>query len=216
MKTAPEIIKKLVILADGDFPVHPEPLEKLKSADIIVCCDGAVMNLAGKGITPDAIVGDMDTLDSKLQSKYSSIIHKFPDQESNDLTKAFLYSLTLRPSSVAILGATGKREDHTVGNISLLAEYVCRTDIPVEIYTDYGKFIALKKSSSVCVAAGTQISVFAFGENICVESEGLKYPLKDVVFDSWWKGTLNESSSGTISLKFGHGTLVLFIAYQKQ
>ena len=45
------------------------------------------------------------------------------DQETNDLTKAVNYVKTLGFREVLILGATGRREDHTLGNISLLAQF---------------------------------------------------------------------------------------------
>ncbi len=209
-----EKVKNAVILADGEFPIHQIPLGLLRGADLIVCCDGAVKKLEGTGIIPDAVVGDMDTLENELIEKYCSVIHKDPDQESNDLTKAFKYTLSHKPVSISILGATGKREDHTIGNISLLAEYASTTEIPVAIYTDYGVFTAMKKSGCFKAAIGDQISLFAFGSDVRIESEGLKYPLKGVVFDSWWKGTLNEVSSKLVRLNISNGTVIIFTLYK--
>lgn len=40
---------------------------------------------------------------------------------------------------IDILGATGKREDHTLGNISLLFDYM-RQGLDVTMQTDYGSF----------------------------------------------------------------------------
>ena len=208
-------VKKAVILADGEFPLHKVPLELLKGADLLVCCDGAVKKLEGTGIIPDAIVGDMDTLEAELIDKYRSIIHKDPDQESNDLTKAFKYTLSHQPGSISIIGATGRREDHTIGNISLLAEYASMTEIPIAIYTDHGIFTPMKESGCIKTAPGTRISLFAFGSDVRIESEGLKYPLKGVVFDSWWKGTLNEASSEFVRLNISNGTVILFTLYRE-
>lgn len=205
--------KKLVILADGEFPSHPVPLGILREADILVCCDGAVKNLEGTGIEPDAIVGDMDTLDSQSMIRYSSIIHKDPEQESNDLTKAFNYSLSLGPCCISITGATGRREDHTIGNISLLAEYVKKSKVPVTMYTDWGSFTAYTKSCTLNLPAGSRISLFGVGDDLRIESKGLKYPLKEVIFDNWWKGTLNETLSEKVELDISGGTVIVFVLY---
>ena len=117
--------KKIAILADGTYPRAQYPLEILAQADIVICCDASVEKL--KGREPNFIVGDMDTLSPTLQEKYSDIIHKSSCQETNDLTKSFSFALGLISSAesgeINILGATGCREDHSLGNISLLAEY---------------------------------------------------------------------------------------------
>ncbi|MCK9305001.1 MAG: thiamine diphosphokinase [Bacteroidales bacterium] len=205
--------RKLVIVADGEFPSHPVPLRIIRDADIVVCCDGAIRHLEGIGRHADAIVGDMDSLDSERMEKYSPIIHKDPDQESNDLTKSFNYSLALNPGSIAIAGATGRREDHTLGNISLLAEYAKKSDIPITMYTDWGYFTPYTKDCSLRIPPGTQISLFGIGESVKIESRGLKYPLKEVVFDNWWKGTLNEALTGQVELDINGGIVIVFVLY---
>ena len=140
-KTSSNAAKKaplrIVIFCDGDFPTARRPLEILKGAaggkGIIVACDGTVVNLVKHGISPDFIVGDMDTLSAANRKKYSDIIIKNPDQETNDQTKSFEFAMGLIEQQILfdlttsfeiyLLGTTGKREDHTLGNISLLADY---------------------------------------------------------------------------------------------
>lgn len=206
-------MKNVVILADGEFPEHPSVLELLESSDTIVCCDGAAENLITFGIIPYAIVGDMDSLDRDLQVKYKALIHADSDQETNDLTKAFHYTLTLNPEKIIILGATGAREDHTLGNISLIADYIKMSDAEVEMHTNFGKFLAINKGTTFILPVGSSISVFAIDTNIRITSKGLKYPLDNVVFDSWWKGTLNETTEESVTLDFESGRVILYIAY---
>lgn len=207
-------MKTYVILADGDFPKHPAAVELLRSASGIVCCDGAAARLIEHGIVPDAIVGDMDSLHEDFQQQYREIIHRDPDQETNDLTKAFEYTLTLSPDKIYILGATGLREDHTLGNISLLVSYSEKTIIPVEMYTDYGKFFSVEGDTEIALKTGDQISLFALDPQTRIISEGLKFPLREVIFDSWWKGTLNEASSDIVRLRINRGKAIVFQPFQ--
>ena len=51
-----------VIVANGRFPSAELPLRLLKEAKTIIACDGAVKTLYEKGIHPDAIVGDLDSI----------------------------------------------------------------------------------------------------------------------------------------------------------
>ena len=112
-----------VIVANGRFPSAELPLRLLKEAKTIIACDGAVKTLYEKGIHPDAIVGDLDSIPAGLRERYADRIHHVEDQEINDLTKSVRFAHTQGYREVLILGATGLREDHTLGNISLLIDY---------------------------------------------------------------------------------------------
>ena len=112
-----------VIVADGSFPVHPIPLDILDKAEVIVCCDGSAENLIRYGLFPDAIVGDMDSLSNDLKERFADRVYVDDGQETNDLTKTVLWCHESGYDDLVIIGAGGKREDHTIGNISLLVEY---------------------------------------------------------------------------------------------
>ena len=204
----------MVILANGSFPTHPIALSLLRFAEYIICCDGSAAKLLNAGIKPNAIVGDIDSLSVALQAQYSSIIHKSADQESNDLTKAVLYAIDQNPASIAILGATGLREDHTIGNISLLSHYRTITDIDITLYTDTGKFIPITATTTITTPAGSKVSIFSLDPDIHIVSNGLLYPLDKVVFDSWWKATLNQTTTDHFELIFETGKrVIIYIAY---
>lgn len=104
--------KHVVILADGNFPQTAYPLSLLHKADVIICCDGAIVKLLKyTNLQADYIVGDMDTLDEENKRRFKDIIHHNPDQETNDQTKAVQHLHTLGMRRIAIVGATGKREE---------------------------------------------------------------------------------------------------------
>lgn len=190
--TLPSINKntETVILANGKFPQHQIPLALLDNCTNLVSCDGATNTLVETNRTPDAIVGDCDSLSKKNQVRFGSIIHQISEQETNDLTKAVNYCTSKNWKDIIILGATGKREDHTIGNISLLCEYMQIADI--KMVTDYGVFVAINSNSIFESYKGQQVSLFCLDpEPISVD--GLVYPIKDKVFNRWWQATLNES-----------------------
>lgn len=204
---------EIIILANGDFPTHPTPLGLLRSGLRIVCCDGAAQRLISSGIVPDVIIGDMDSLDSGMQEIYSERIIRVSSQETNDLTKAFIHSLTLQPLKIHILGATGYREDHTLGNISLLSQYQENTSTEIEMITNTGKFIPISKTHTFHAPAGSSVSVFSLDSDIKISSSGLQYPLDEVVFDSWWKATLNVTVKNHFTLNFVKGRVIVYIAF---
>ena len=199
----------IVILADGQFPATEYPLQLLHNANAIVCCDNSVTKLLkNTSLQPTHIVGDMDSLSAENKQHFKDIIHKSPDQQTNDLTKAFEFTLTLNPTHIYILGATGYREDHTLGNISLLAQYA-QTFPNIEIITDYGIFTAHFNSCTIECKPKQQISIFAFDPTLKIKSKGLVYPTNNVTFDLWYKATLNEAVSNSFELEFNHPSGVL-------
>ena len=60
-----------VILANGEYPSHPLPLQMLKNAEFVVCCDGAANEYILRGHTPDVIIGDGDSLSPEYKELFS-------------------------------------------------------------------------------------------------------------------------------------------------
>ena len=197
-----------VIIAAGDYPVHETPLRILSEAKTVVCCDSAAERYLSEGGTPTAIVGDGDSLSNELKEKYAHLWHQVTEQETNDLSKAVHYLMRQGIKHIAIVGATGKREDHTLGNISLLIEYM-RQGAEVQMFTDFGVFIPCRGESTFSVSVGQQISIFNFGATD-IKSKGLKYPIYD--FTNWWQGTLNEATATEVTIA-ANGDYLIYIAY---
>ncbi|MDE6555543.1 MAG: thiamine diphosphokinase [Duncaniella sp.] len=197
-----------VIIDAGTFPTSPIPLAMLSACGKIVCCDGAADGFISRGYTPWRIVGDCDSLSSMTLERYSDIVRRFPDQETNDQTKAVRYLSSKGVRRIAILAATGKREDHTLGNITLLPNYL-RDGIDARIFTDYGVFIPCSSTRTFHCPAGTKVSIFNFGAT-GMRSDDLRYPIRD--FDSLWQGTLNETLREDFTIEC-EGPYIVFINY---
>lgn len=203
---------KTVILANGTFPVHTVPLARLREADLIVCCDGAAEKLVAHGLEPGIIIGDLDSVSPELKDRYRKILVQDFDQETNDLTKAVNWCIAAGIGEVTIVGATGIREDHTLGNISLLADYSGKID--AVMLTDTGCFRVYDRSVTIDSQPGQQVSLFSLDPSLKVTSTGLKYPLHNLTLHSWWRGTLNEAEGTKFSLEFEGGKLILFLQYK--
>jgi len=201
-----------VILADGSFPVHEIPLKYLKDAEHIICCDGSAESLVMAGMEPEAIVGDLDSLTTNLRRRFSDRLFKDSEQDTNDLTKAVRWCIKRGYKEIVILGATGKREDHTIGNISLLADYI--KDVDVIMVTDTGIFIPLLKGSEISSFPGQQVSVFSIEPGTEITSYGLRYPLDHSRIKNWWYATLNEATGENFSLEFEEGQVIVYLKFK--
>jgi thiamine pyrophosphokinase len=107
---------------------------------------------------------------------------------------------------IAIIGATGKREDHTLGNISLLIDYL-RAGADVRTYTDYGIFIPCRSTRTFPSHPGQQVSIINFTAH-GLHGKELVYPLSD--FTNWWQGTLNECTGTEFTIE-AEGEYLVFV-----
>ena len=213
--------KRVVIICDGNFPKTEYPRYLIRTADFIICCDGALMKflrnskaIFGEARLPDIVTGDMDTLSAAMQKKYADIIVKEDEQEHNDQTKAVRWALSNLDGieSICILGATGGRADHTIGNISLLMEYTRMFDMGdmnLEMVTDNETIFPITDSTEFDCGTGRQVSIFSPDNSLRIKSEGLAFPTEDVVFDNWWKATLNKATQDTVKLELNHPSIAL-------
>ena len=178
----------VVIVANGEFPTHPIPLEVLEHARHIVACDGAISHVP----QAEAVVGDGDS----VPAEYHNRLFQIDEQEDNDLTKATRYCLNKGWKRIAYLGCTGLREDHTLGNIGLLMRYYRKMGVEGIMFTDYGFFTPAYGNRTFQSEKGKQVSIFNFG---CrqLTSEGLRW--NSYAYDEWWQGTLNEALGDSFS-----------------
>ncbi|MCL2739235.1 MAG: thiamine diphosphokinase [Bacteroidales bacterium] len=207
----PVPVAPVVVLANGDFPSHPIPLFLLEQAQTIVCCDGAAQKLTAYGKEPDYIAGDMDSLAPELFERFRERIVSSSCQETNDLTKAVHLCRQKGYPHIHILGATGGREDHTIANISLLADYA--QSLRADMITDRGIFIPLLGEQEIATRPDMQLSVFSLDPDVSLQASGLKYPIDNLRFDSWWTGSLNQATGDRCSFKFDKGRLLVFLSW---
>ena len=158
-----------VVLANGEYPTAPLPLQILADAPYVVCCDGGADEYIRNGHTPNLIIGDGDSISEENRKKYGHLLHRIAEQETNDQTKAVNYLLSQGKRRIAIVGATGKREDHTLGNISLLMDYM-RAGADVRTYTDHGIFIPCRNTCTFTCQPGQQVSIINFKPTNCMDS----------------------------------------------
>lgn len=215
--------KTVIIICDGQFPKTEYPRYLIRTADYIICCDGALKKfiryspaIFGEERLPDLVIGDMDTLSESLQKKHADIIIKENEQDHNDQTKAVRWALNNISdiANIYILGSTGGRADHTIGNLSLLMEYTRMFDIGeinVEAITDEGTIFAVNDTVEFDCGTGRSVSIFSPDSTLRIKSAGLEYQTEDVVFDNWWKATLNKAAQDNVRLEFNHPSMALII-----
>lgn len=229
-------MKTAVIVCNGEFPKKEYPRYLIKTADLVICCDSArnVARLEALGRTPDLLVGDMDSTPAKVRERMAGRVVSVEEQDDNDLAKAFALLRERYPevSEIHILGAGGKNEAHTVGNLGWLMEWERRSlaetglglaarGINVDMVSDWSTAFAVSPTAAndttslepveLFVGEGRRISFFATDPELRISSQGLQWPLDGVDLTQWWGATLNRASTPAISLRFNKKSPLLVI-----
>ena len=196
-------MKRTAILANGDFPREGGVAWNiLANAERVVACDGAAdAYFAHFQKYPALIVGDLDSFSPSPSSAGASspscggaFLRRIPEQDTNDLAKAVMVCRENGWTAPVILGATGKRDDHTLGNI------MRAFDFGLEIVTDYGRFVPITTSAKFEVKPGSPISIFAPDPTTRATSRGLEWPLDNVIFQNLYCATLNRATGSIVEI----------------
>ncbi|MBD3276067.1 MAG: thiamine diphosphokinase, partial [Candidatus Marinimicrobia bacterium] len=183
--------------------------DRIRKADHLVCTDGAANWMVEEHVTPDVIVGDMDSIQPDIRSQLDmKRIQHLPSQENTDLDKAIQYALDHDFTHATVMAATGKREDQTVANLYLLVKYESR--IHLQFLTNYSTIEAITSRYQTTVEPGQTISLLPVGFAHGVTTSGLKYPLDNETLELGSRGVSNQAEDREISVNLESGALLIF------
>jgi thiamine pyrophosphokinase len=201
---------RLVILANGVLTNLEAARRLILPDDLVVCADGGSRHARALGITPRLVVGDLDSTDATEQAALAAAnveIQRHPhDKDQTDLELALRYALDQPAKSIVIVGALGARLDHTLGNVSLLADprlsdHDCCLDDGVE------RVVLCRNHVEIIGMPGDLVSLLPWnGRADGVRTEGLRWPLRgETLFPHQSRGISNEllGRSATVQLESG-------------
>lgn len=186
---------------------------KPRRAVKIIACDGASDFLKSALVTPDVIIGDLDSAAKQTLQYYrkkGTIIKQVKDQNQNDLEKAIRYAVSKKYSVIHLLGVSGKRIDHSLNNFSVLLKFIKKAKLVIHDNGFEGHFIS-RQYSSLCTP-GTIVSLIPMPAAYGITSKGLKYPLKNSTLALGVReGALNETTGDNFSVKMRKGLLLVLV-----
>ena len=170
-------MKRAVIFSGGAFE-KPDWVALPKDA-MILCADSGLRHARALGISPDWVLGDFDS--SSEQPEGESVLRYPPEKDDTDTELAIKQALAMNCSHITLLGATGGRLDHMIGNIHLLfpclqkGTYAEIVDSQNRLYLIDGEHTFRKGETW-----GKYISFLPLTEEVKgITLRGFKYPLTD-------------------------------------
>ena len=215
--------KRAVIITGGfiDLQFARDYLAE-KHYDIVIAADKGVASAYELGITVDYVLGDFDSLDSRVlqtvkesitNTQSKTVLKEFPpEKDYTDTHLAILTAIELGATSVAILGATGTRLDHVLANINLLL-VLEEHEVKAKIIDAYNKIYVITNTTELEKQKlyGEYISLIPYTDAVIgVTLEGFKYPLRKATLTKGNSlGISNEIVENKAVIKLDQGVLIV-------
>lgn len=185
--------------------------------DRILAADSGMNALYAAAVTPDIIIGDFDSADKKIlaffqQNKEIDFCTLNPEKDDTDTEFAIRESIRRGADSITIIGGTGTRLDHVLGNISLLGIGL-EEGVRMELLDAHNRIcmidhsVTLKKKEQY----GNYLSLIPYNGKVTgVTLKGLKYPLHDYTMGGFNSlGISNEIVDDEASIELTSGQLLV-------
>jgi len=184
----------------------------LEWSPLVVVLDSAMERVMELGIKVDVLLGDFDRgFDANYykETHYPIEIIHTPDQNKTDLEKAFDYLYARKIPAVNVVWATGKRADHTITNLTNIANY--RDKLKIVIIDDHSKVFLLPRKFEKWYTEKTPISLIPIGNVSGIHSTNLHYTLKeDTLIMGYRTGSSNfVHKDGIVVIEHETGDLLL-------
>jgi len=206
---------RIILFANGDLP-HPEKDRSfVRPDDFILCADGGTRHALALGLTPDLIVGDLDSVDAQTVARLRGAgveIRQFPrDKDYTDLELALLAARDLHPNDIILLGALGGRLDQTLANIFLLASSDF-SDLDIALVSGPERAWVVRDEIVVTGRPGDIVSVLPLTPDVSglTYHSGLRWRLEDarLPFGSS-RGVSNELTAAQARIALRSGVILV-------
>lgn len=185
--------------------------------DVILAADAGMEALYRDHILPDIIVGDFDsvnpdTLEYFHDKEQIEVCMLNPEKDDTDTEYAIREAIRRGAREIVIVGGTGTRIDHVLGNICLLGIGL-EHQVKICLMDEHNRMrmidqpLTLKKAEQY----GKYVSLIPFSEYVQgVTLRGFKYPLTDYTMGGFNSlGISNEIVSEEASISITSGQLIV-------
>ncbi len=190
----------------GGGPTHFSHIKQaLKSAPILVAADGGADTALAAGVTPDAVIGDMDSISAAAQDKIAdNSLHYIAEQDSTDFAKCLR---SIKAPAILALGFAGGQLDHQLAACTTLVNF---PDQKVLLLTEEDVCFLCPDCFEIDLPVGTRFSLYPMG-TVTGQSRGLKYALDGLTLSPATRvGTSNEVD-GPVSISFDRREVLVIV-----
>ena len=203
-------MKPCAIVGAGDF--YPERFKR-EEYGLIIAADGGYDALMKVGLTPDLLIGDLDSISGVADG--IEILRFKVEKDETDMHLAYLEGVRRGYTEFHLFGGVGGRQDHTFANYSLLLYAKLDGNSMILHGDDYYSLVIKDEAINLIGREGGGVSVFAFGGvSHGVTLRGFKYECENITLTpSFPLGVSNSFLSHSAYLEVKDGALLVMAEY---
>ena len=207
-------MSRIIIFANGNLPNLEKARALIRPEDFILCADGGTRHALALGLTPNIVIGDLDSVTDEERRKMKewgvAVIEFSRDKNETDLELAINHALTLNPESIFILAALGGRMDQTLANIALLSNSSLVTR-NLKITDGVEEIFFCRDQAKVEGRSGDIVSLIPWlGEVTGVFTENLRWHLHhETLYPEKTRGISNEMTSDVATVSITSGLMLI-------
>jgi thiamine pyrophosphokinase len=215
-------MSRIVIFANGVFNRPDLVWSHLRPADRIFCADGGTHHALTLGLTPECIIGDLDSLSPGLIGQMEAAgvkLCRYPeDKDRTDLELALQLAMAEKPAEILLIAALGGRLDQALANILLLTrpEYTS-TQLSLVDGPQWATLLRGPQTISVKGQPGDTLSLVPLTPTVRhVAITGVTWPLSEATLSFGSTFTIsNALAEAQATVSIGEG-MVLLIHFDKR
>lgn len=176
----------------------PESCSKVKIPDnaYVICADSGYDKALSAGIKPDLLIGDFDSVKSRLPDDID-VVKSPSHKDDTDTLLAVRTALEKGFDEIILAGACGGRTDHTLANIATLLFIREQGAKAYAVGDESNVYILSNESLRLKSDITRYLSVFAVSDEAVVSISGCEYPLdRHLIKRSFPIGVSNEFIEG--------------------
>ena len=206
---------RAVVFVNGDIADYAALARWLRNDDYLVAADGGARHMEVLGLSPDVIVGDLDSIDpallSRLQEKGADVEQHPAAKDATDLELAIARAVRDGATEILLLGAVGGRLDQTIANLLILAQQDLSVPLAIAEGDQMARVLRGRQSVTLVGPTGGYVSAVALSEEVTgVTYRGLEYPLKNATLRlGSTRGVSNTLASSPAQISIESGILLV-------
>ena len=202
--------RSAMLICNGESPSLSLAHHLARRVDRIIAADGGANTARRLGVTPDTIIGDLDSLASQTRDAFpGSMVVRVERQDNTDLEKALDFLKSDGIHRVVILGMAGGRVDFTLANFISLWRYVRTMELVVG--GEGWHAVPLFRKRTIRAPRGTIVSLVPFGACRGVTLRGVEYPLTRHTLRMGEIGVSNVVRRSPATFRIERGAAILLI-----
>lgn len=196
---------RVLILLNGEMFRPRAVKQAARECSTVLCADGGARHAARLGLAPRVILGDMDSLPSRLPRWRDTVYLCDFDSDCSDFEKVLRFAAERGFTEAWVAGGLGGAVDHALVNLAVAELHSPR--FHVRFIGGPEARLCERGSHRFAFRPGQSLTLLAVDGRCRITTRGLKYPVKNAWLERGSRGLSNAATARQVRVQVHQGRL---------